>query len=354
MIKKIVIDGFRGFREFSCDLFAPVTVIGGRNNSGKSSLLEALSLTFDFSTAAGLVRLSALRGLKAKSLADFSSFFTNGDMSHAAHVESSLAGGNRRSVTLTYELPLTALTISQPGSPVTVADLKSAVESVSRISARFSVRQESASLPAFEDSAFVLAQGDSDVSFTRIDNAPQPIGEYIAAACRGIADDLMVRLYVSNKFDLIKETIRKIDSRIVDLVPVDSRIMARVTGVDNMLPLASMGDGMVKAVACLARIMSVPKGGVCAFDEIENGLHYSAMQTVWRALVDVARARDVQLVVTTHSLEFLQSVSRVGEEVGSDDFAYLKMTRSQDGKTFTDRFSDDEFRTYIDQEFELR
>lgn len=354
MVRQVTIDGFRGFHDFSCDQFAPITVIGGRNNSGESSLLEALSLSFDFSTAAGLDRLNGFRGVRSKSLSDFSSFFANGDMSHAARIECMFQEGFWRSIELSYKLPPTALTLSEPGAPMPVSDLRSSVESLERIEARFSVRRGTAPIAEFEDSAFVVAQGATDVSFTRVDRAPPSVGEYVAPACRSMGDERLERLYLANEFDLIKETVRKIDSRIVDLAPVDHRLMARVVGVDKMLPLRVMGDGMVKTVECLAMILSVSNGGVCALDEIENGLHYSAMQSVWHTLVDVARTRGVQLVVTTHSLEFLQAISRVVERIGSDDFAYLKMSRSQDGETFVDRYSGDEFRAYIDQEFELR
>lgn len=354
MIQQVTIDGFRGFHGFSCDELSPITVIGGRNNSGKSSLLEALSLVFDFSTAAGLDRLNGFRGVRSKSLSDFSSFFANGDMSRAVRIECMFTDGYRRSVEVSHKLSPTALTLSEPGAPMPVSDLKSSVESLERIEVKFSVRRGTESIAEFEDSAYVVAQGATDVSFTRVDKAPPSVGEYVAAACRSMEDERLEQLYLANQFDLIKETVRKIDSRIVDLAPVDHRLMARVVGVDKMLPLRVMGDGMVKTVACLAMILSVSNGGVCAFDEIENGLHYSAMQSVWHTLVEVARARGVQLVVTTHSLEFLQAISRVVEKIGSDDFAYLKMSRSQGGDTFVDRYSGDEFRAYIDQEFELR
>ena len=42
MIKKLEIKNFRCFENFTIDNLAPITVIGGSNNTGKSTLLEAI------------------------------------------------------------------------------------------------------------------------------------------------------------------------------------------------------------------------------------------------------------------------------------------------------------------------
>ena len=48
MFTKLEINRFRSFELFSMDNIAPITLIGGRNNSGKSAILEAIFLLFGF------------------------------------------------------------------------------------------------------------------------------------------------------------------------------------------------------------------------------------------------------------------------------------------------------------------
>ncbi len=53
-------------------------------------------------------------------------------------------------------------------------------------------------------------------------------------------------------------------------------------------------------------ISSTPHG-VVLVDEIENGIHYSVLGKVWRAVDLAARRFDVQVVATTHSFECMQA-----------------------------------------------
>jgi AAA15 family ATPase/GTPase len=47
MIQEISIKNFKQFREFRLDKVTPITIIGGKNNIGKTTLLEALYMFYD-------------------------------------------------------------------------------------------------------------------------------------------------------------------------------------------------------------------------------------------------------------------------------------------------------------------
>ena len=63
MIKKIVINKFRCFDYFEIDNLAPITIIGGRNNSGKSALLEAILVTITIKYPSVFWHLMGLRNI---------------------------------------------------------------------------------------------------------------------------------------------------------------------------------------------------------------------------------------------------------------------------------------------------
>jgi hypothetical protein len=75
----------------------------------------------------------------------------------------------------------------------------------------------------------------------------------------------------------------------------------------GFLPLSSFGDGMRRAIA-LALAVPRARGGLLLVDEIETGLHYSMLGKMYAWLVDACVQNQVQLFVTTHSLEAVDAL----------------------------------------------
>jgi AAA15 family ATPase/GTPase len=84
MIKKNSVFNFKVLRGLENVSLNKITLIGGRNNAGKSSLLEALFLYVDRKNADVFNRLSAWRGIAGVRIAPDSiwgPYFYNLDMS---------------------------------------------------------------------------------------------------------------------------------------------------------------------------------------------------------------------------------------------------------------------------------
>ncbi len=54
-------------------------------------------------------------------------------------------------------------------------------------------------------------------------------------------------------------------------------------GLGRLLPVRLMGDGMSRIFSIALAIASAP-GGIVLVDEIENGIHHSVMEKVWKAI----------------------------------------------------------------------
>jgi energy-coupling factor transporter ATP-binding protein EcfA2 len=81
------------------------------------------------------------------------------------------------------------------------------------------------------------------------------------------------------------------------------------------VPLAMEGDGMRRALA-FASAAALAQGGVLLLDEVETALHLEALAGMFRFLVETCRETHVQLFVTTHSLEAVDAMlSSAGEMV---------------------------------------
>ena len=81
-------------------------------------------------------------------------------------------------------------------------------------------------------------------------------------------------------------------------------------GRTGLTPLAMCGDGMRRAVLIALTVARV-KGGILLVDEVESALHVGALARVFGLLVTACRQFDVQLFTTTHSLEALDAMLEV-------------------------------------------
>jgi hypothetical protein len=82
-------------------------------------------------------------------------------------------------------------------------------------------------------------------------------------------------------------------------------------------PLYTLGDG-VRRVLTMALGLSTSQNGVLLIDEIETAIHNQALGGVFRWLVGAAAYYKVQVFATTHSLEALDAVLSAKREQLSD------------------------------------
>ena len=78
-------------------------------------------------------------------------------------------------------------------------------------------------------------------------------------------------------------------------------------------PLGSAGEGM-KRMLGLALALSNARGGTLLVDEIDTGLHYSVMGDLWRLVTKTAQRLDIQVFATTHSLDCVRGIVAMGQE----------------------------------------
>jgi hypothetical protein len=74
----------------------------------------------------------------------------------------------------------------------------------------------------------------------------------------------------------------------------------RIAGLTTPAPLSSMGSGLTRFLHIASALVSVPRGYLL-IDEFENGLHYQTQEPLWRMVMETAERLDVQVFATTHS-----------------------------------------------------
>ena len=85
-----------------------------------------------------------------------------------------------------------------------------------------------------------------------------------------------------------------------------------------------MGDGMVRLFH-LALALVNSKGGILLVDEIENGLHYSVHEDLWKLVFKTARDLNVQVFATTHSWDCIEAFQRAACEDESSEGYLIRL-----------------------------
>jgi len=354
IIESFEINSFRGIKSLKIKDLGILNFFVGVNNCGKTSVLEALQLLEECSWPMVDLKLMQQRGFPLPEV-DFSSLFFNCKTENSIQVK--VKGSNKIDYSLTIEKKkdLEKSIILPDESEKNSEDVIAIKENFTHTyCARFpnGVEQKETSTLNFRlrKPRFI---SDSD----EIETSPGfKICQSIAyVSPRSIVFDpldLQNVMQEKREPELIK-ILRFVDPRIVDIMPVprDSRPSAMVdVGLNSRLPLEVLGDG-VRRVLLLALKLLNAKEGFLLIDEIENGLHFETLVPVLRAIVKAAIEQNVQIFVTTHSLDVLRAIQKGFTE--KDDVRVINLVQLQDRhKAYSYHYS--EINQLLKQEVEIR
>jgi len=98
-------------------------------------------------------------------------------------------------------------------------------------------------------------------------------------------------------------------------------------GFNSKIPIYNMGDGISRMLAYINAMVKC-RNGIVLFDEIENGFHYTVHQKIWQIFLQLARELNVQIFATTHSLEMVRAFNEVSGYNGDFPFAYIELFKN--------------------------
>ncbi|MBF0560686.1 MAG: ATP-binding protein [Alphaproteobacteria bacterium] len=84
----------------------------------------------------------------------------------------------------------------------------------------------------------------------------------------------------------------------------------RLTDVETPVPIGSLGDGMWRMLA-IAIALTQAKDGYLLIDEIDTGLHHTVMADMWKMIAQTAKELNVQVFATTHSYDCVTSLAAI-------------------------------------------
>lgn len=91
-----------------------------------------------------------------------------------------------------------------------------------------------------------------------------------------------------------------------------SGVLLGLQNVDKRVPLGSFGDGMRRLLELSLSLIHTANG-VLLIDEIDTGLHWSVMASMWELVVEASRRLSLQVFATTHSYDCLRGLAALIE-----------------------------------------
>lgn len=137
-----------------------------------------------------------------------------------------------------------------------------------------------------------------------------------------------IKLHLTGFFDsIIMPVIRSFDGEIEDIEILNQKgpMLHLRHATRGYLPLGTFGDGMKKSLSLLLALASVPNGALL-IDEFEVGMHYSVLEEVLTVLIIAAQKFNVQLYLTTHSLEAIDTLIAACKKADEHDFITYLLT----------------------------
>lgn len=116
---------------------------------------------------------------------------------------------------------------------------------------------------------------------------------------------------------LIINNLKVVDNHIVEIevLPLmeQSHVMVGFDNTSLYMPITGLGESAVRVFYYLLHIIQ-NRGQRLMLDEIDTGIHYSRMKGFLKNIIQLADKNEVQLFMTTHSLECQEAFAEVFEE----------------------------------------
>ena len=349
-IRSIAIDILRGVRDIALENLPEVVLFGGRNNCGKTTILEAFLLLEGHYSAQPLFGINQCRRISAQTLEMMESLFAEGTEDFIA-LRGEMQSGEQRECRYrfrarsNYELP-TAQGMDQ-GLPLTVNEVVATFSSLRP--EHTEERREFTAVPNF-------SQPDQWVIEQAAWGAPMVPHVFLpVAALEEVHTGFLRKVITQGEEATLIEALRQVDARIQMLLLDNDRILAKVEGRKQPLPIQALGSGMLHFI-CMFSAVACCKGGFVCIDEIGNGLHYSSCQVLWKTLLPYAKKYNVQLFITTHRVDVLRSFAETQLTLeDAPTAAYINLIRSpKTGKINVYRYTPDELLGALEAGMEVR
>lgn len=345
MLPSLHIEGFRCFRALTIERLGRVNLVVGKNNVGKTTLLDALRVH-----AAGASALAELQEMLDR----------RGEIVRT-----------RKGTTSTSLRLVDWARVFHQGSPA-IGPLKLSIGAIGNESDTLGVRLESdgrAITGMLQGRLILVAQDGTDSvrlhePLPAVSRRARMLVPYQHIPSWGLPadessllwDDVVLTEHEETCLQALRIIAPDIQRVALLDVPGPQGRLERAAHVSRASqrqpePLRSLGEGMNRLFDITLGMVNA-RGGRLLIDEIENGLHYSIHEELWRYVFQIASMLDVQVFATTHSWGCIEAFQAAEREHPGDGILIRLERRNDETRAFV--FGEDKLAVVAEQGVEVR
>lgn len=335
MINSITFENFRGLKHLELPELSQLTLLTGRNNAGKSSILEGIFLFVDHKAAESFGKINNFRGLPTNAHPStlWEPAFYGMDTASPLCITTDMDG---ESCVLYYERDDSFVPVDKAGA-VQNAFSQFTASTRSTYTLRFHYQQNEYR----EEGAFSMNENGimGNINTNLQDNQIRflPSARYVSVKMRDGNEifDWIGQMELKGEKQRIVDVLKQIEPEITDImiIPNLGQIQIYSKIASKLLPVKLAGDGLYRLLYIVLAILENPNS-ILLIDEIDTGFHYSMMETLWRVVATAAKESGCQVIATTHSYECIDhAVDGIDEAGMLDRFCLYRIGRSGEKNT---------------------
>jgi AAA15 family ATPase/GTPase len=346
MFKELTISNFRGIEHLKVEGFSKLNLVVGANNSGKTTVLESLFLLTGISNSTLPLTINSLRFFSSVADISWKSFFRDLKVETPIVLDAKFSDNTKRQLKISPHTSTTRAIKDNKGIDISSSTIPEINGLVLEASISNGNKQE------FTSGVWVDLEGKEPHLVTSAIKDYKELRKGVFLSSRTGSD-------MSNRFDNIQRRkekdkviaiLKNIEPNLTDIALGQEGIIYVDLGLDNLIPVQLIGDGMIKILSIVLAIMDTQEG-VVLIDEVENGLHFKSQEILWNAIAKTSEEYNVQVIATTHSIESIKAFSNVLEGNISGSLFRIEADKEKHESIY---FPQDKIKSFIESNWEIR
>jgi AAA15 family ATPase/GTPase len=374
MLKSLYINNYRNLKELKINSLGSINLITGKNNTGKSSILEAIAIYASGANMQIVNELLKERGEGLKSSVNNKNYISNNikaisslfndrkigfdvkDAISIGNVEETLFGDENTSeqrVSLRFIQYLDEITRDNSSNistrKRTIVDFD---QKIDNLKIGIEIRNGNNShIQSLEDDRIrfsnSLFDNNDNFEFIRTRNIDRDINSKLW-------DDITLtekEQYVIDALKIIEPYAERI--AFIEENTRERTAVIKLSNSNSIIPLRSMGDGINRILTIILALVNTDNGFLL-IDEFENGLHYTVQEKLWNIVFVLANKLGVQVFATTHSEDCISAFEKEINKEGNNFDGKLIRLDNDNGIIKQVEFSAKELKIANDNDIEIR